>query len=305
MFDGRARMIVGSKFEKNDFSDENIEVEPSLRISVPFGENKTVWGSISNSVRTPSRGEQGGRVVSSILPPGSPELPLPVPAVPVVFGNPNMKSEDVTAFEFGYRTRERLFQFDAAFFYNQFTNLRSLTPGAPICVPSGIIFLIDPTCLASSPYVEIPLLIENNAEYDTYGVELWLSRQISERWRVEGSYTYIAVTNDVSVGGGPELDVVEDSPDHQLSLRSSIDINDSLEFDIMLRWVDELEAQQIDAYTAMDVRLAWTPIPSISVAAVGKNLIAGDHLEFMSELVDLAPVQVESSGFVELRWQFQ
>ncbi|MGI9236323.1 MAG: TonB-dependent receptor plug domain-containing protein [Woeseiaceae bacterium] len=304
LFDGKARIMLGSKFEHNDFSDEDLEIEPSARISVSVGDNKTVWGSISNSVRTPSRGEQGGRVVSSILPPGSPELPLPVPAVAVVIGNPNMKSEDVTAYEFGFRMHDRGFEFDAAFFYNQFTNLRSLAPGAPICIPSGIMLIVDPNCLASSPYVELPLFIDNNSEFDTYGVEMWLSKQLSERWRVQGSYTYITETNDNSAGTGSELDVVEDSPDHQISVRSSTDISESLEFDVWVRWVDQLDAQQIDAYTAVDLRFAWSPMPTLSVAAVGKNLLAGDHLEFMSELVDLAPVQIESSGFLELRWQF-
>ena len=72
----------------------------------------------------------------------------------------------------------------------------------------------------------------------------------------------------------------------------------------MLRWVDDLEAQQIDAYTSMDLRLAWSPMPTLSIAAVAKNLFASDHLEFMSELVDLAPVQIETEAYIELRWSF-
>lgn len=306
LFDGRARVMLGSKFEHNDFSDENIEIEPSARISIPVGENKTVWAAISNSVRTPSRGEQGGRVVSSILPPGTPglPLPLPVPGVVLLNGNPEMRSEDVTAYEFGYRTRTRGFQFDAAAFYNDFTNLRSLEEGVPICVPSGTPVLLDPTCLLSSPYIEIPLLLNNSSEVQTFGVELWLSRQLTERWHMQGSYTFIDQRGDVGSGDGTTIGVVEDSPSHQVLVRSSTDISESLEFDVWLRWVDELEGQQIDSYTAMDLRLAWSPLPALSIAAVGKNLFAGDHLEFISELVDLAPVQIESSGFVELRWQF-
>jgi hypothetical protein len=45
-------------------------------------------------------------------------------------------------------------------------------------------------------------------------------------------------------------------------------------------------------------------MPSLSVAAVARNLFAGDHVEFLSELVDLAPVQIEPDAFVELRWSF-
>lgn len=304
LLDGRARLIFGSKFEHNELSDDDLEIEPSVRLSVAVAENQTLWASASQAVRMPSRGERGGRVTTGILPPGQPDFPLPVPTVLLIAGNPAMLSEDVTSYEAGYRIRNREFQLDAAVFYNEFKNLRSLALGAPTCSPSGVVVLLDPSCLASATHVEQPLAIGNDDKYDAMGVEIWMSRQMSERWRLQGGYTYFR-TSSVTSGAQLEIGVIEDSPDHQASLRSSTDINDSLEFDVMLRWVDELEAQQIDAYTAMDLRLAWSPMPSLSVAAVARNLIAGDHIEFMSELVDLAPVQVESSGFVELRWQFQ
>ncbi|MGB5722519.1 MAG: TonB-dependent receptor [Woeseiaceae bacterium] len=305
IFDDKVRVMLGSKFEHNEFSDESLEIAPSARISVPVGENKTIWAAISNAVRTPSRGEQGGRVVGAVLPPGSPELPLPVPAVVALVGNPEMRSEDVTAYEFGFRVRDRGFQFDAAFFYNDFTNLRNLAQGAPYCVPSGTVLFVDPTCLATSPYVEIPLYLNNDSDIQTYGVELGVTHQVSDRWRVQGSYTFIDERGDIGSGDGVRVGVIEDSPSHQVMLRSATDVSDSLEFDLWLRWIDELEGQQIDAYEAVDVRLAWSPTPSLSVAAVGKNLFAGEHSEFISELGDLAPVQIEASGYIELRWQFQ
>ncbi|MGB5491306.1 MAG: TonB-dependent receptor [Woeseiaceae bacterium] len=304
LLDGRVRLIFGSKFEHNKLSDEEIEIEPSVRLSVAVADNQTVWASVSRAVRMPSRGEKGGRVTTSILPPGQPDFPLPVPTVVLINGNPDMLSENIFAVEAGYRLRNRGFLLDAAVFYNQFSDLRSLSLGGPTCEPSGASPLLDPACLFTSTHVVQPLLISNGDGYDAMGVELWVSKQVSERWRLQGGYTYFRTTESAS-GTALQLGVVEDSPDHQLSLRSSTDINDSLEFDVMLRWVDELKAQQIDAYAALDLRLAWAPIPSLSVAAVAKNLIAGDHMEFMSELIDLAPVQIESSGFVELRWQFQ
>lgn len=304
LLDGRARLIFGTKFEHNELSDDDLEIEPSMRLSIAVAENQTLWASISQAVRMPSRGERGGRVTTAILAPGQPDFPLPVPTVVRVTGNPEMLSENVTAVEAGYRIHNRSFQLDAAVFYNQFSDLRSLNLGVPTCAPSGVIPQLDPTCLFTSTHVEQPVVIKNEISYDAMGVEVWVSKQLSERWRLQGGYTYFRTTGSGS-GTELELGVVEDSPDHQLSLRSSTDINDNLEFDVMLRWIDELEAQQIDAYTALDLRLAWSPIPSLSIAAVAKNLIASDHLEFISELVDLAPVQVESSGFVELRWQFQ
>ena len=135
------------------------------------------------------------------------------------------------------------------------------------------------------------------------GAELWVSKQVSERWRLQGGYTYFRYA-DVNLNLNDALEFPEDSPDHQVSLRSSTDINENLELDVMFRWVDELESQMIDAYAAVDVRAAWTPIPGLSIAAVGRNLFADDHLEFKSELSDLMPVLIEPEAFVEVRWGF-
>ena len=303
LMDGKARLIVGSKFENNNLSDDDLEIEPSIRFATQVGERGTIWASASHAVRMPSRGERDGRVVSAVLPPGQPEFPLPVPMVPTVIGNTDMRSEAVTALEVGYRVRTDDLLFDIAVFRNDFDDLRSLGAGAPICIPSGDIVLLNPACLATATHVETPLQIQNQSESETAGVEIAVSKQINDWWRVQGGYTSF---DQLSSGGGvqPELAVVEDSPDHQLSLRSSMDIRQNFELDVWLRWVDELESQQIDSYTAMDLRIAWSPSPTLMIAAGGRNLLAGDHLEFMSELVDLAPVEIEPEAYLDIRWSF-
>ena len=40
------------------------------------------------------------------------------------------------------------------------------------------------------------------------------------------------------------------------------------------------------------------------IAAGGRNLLAEEHLEFMSELVDLAPVEIEPEAYLDIRWSF-
>ena len=302
--DERARLIFGSKFEKNTFSTESVEVEPSVRLSYAVSEAATLWGSVSRAVRMPSRGELDGRILTSVLPPGSPELPLPVPLFATVIGNPEMQSEEVIAYEAGFRLRNNQRIFDAALFFNNFDNLRSLAAGAPLCQPSGALLPLDPACVLTATSVEAPLVIQNQSNLDTMGVELWLSQEINESWRLQASYTFIHTRTKGTDDGLSELDIVEDSPDHQLTLRSSTNIMDELELDLIARWVDELEQQQIDSYAALDLRLAWTPSPSWTFALVGRNLFAGEHVEFQSELVDLVPVQIEPNGYVEVRWNF-
>ena len=80
-----------------------------------------------------------------------------------------------------------------------------------------------------------------------------------------------------------------------------MDISETLKLDLWLRHADAYELQGIDEYTAVDVRLAWAPSPSVEVSAVGRNLGAGSHVEFISELNDLVPVQIEPEAYLEVR----
>ncbi len=304
LLDGRARLMIGSKFEKNDFSDDDLEIEPSVRFSFNISDNQAIWASISDAVRVPSRGERGGNVLSAVIPPnGDPTFPIPLPTAVYLSGTSDMTSEDSTSYEVGYRMRKQGLHLDVALFYAANRNLRDIAAGLPTCQPGGGNPILDPTCLFTSTHVVLPLTLNNGGSQDTMGVELFVSKQISERWRLQGGYTYFRYA-DVNLNLTDALEFPEDSPDHQVSLRSSTDINENFELDVMFRWVDELESQQIDAYSAVDVRAAWTPVPGLSIAAVGRNLFADDHVEFTSELADLVPVYIEPEAFVEVRWGF-
>ncbi len=305
LLNDRARLIFGSKFEYNTFSDSDVEIEPSVRMSYALSESATIWGSVSHAVRMPSRGELDGSIVTRVFPPGLPQLPLPVPLVATVRGNPSMESEEITAYEAGFRVRRGSTIFDLALFHNEFDKLRSLTAGAPLCPPNDEILALNPACVLSAPYVEAPLFVDNGADLSTTGAEVWLSQELSESWRLQLAYTYIRTREqDSGSGQTASLEIVEDSPDHQVSLRSSTNISQEVELDLIARWVDDLQQQAVDSYTALDIRLAWTPNASWNFALVGRNLFADDHLEFQSELVDLAPVLIEPDGYLEVRWNF-
>src|SRR5262249_19692507 len=49
----RLRLLVGSKFEHNDYSD--FEFQPSARLLWTPTARQTVWAAVSRAVRTPSR----------------------------------------------------------------------------------------------------------------------------------------------------------------------------------------------------------------------------------------------------------
>ena len=302
LFDGNARLMIGSKFERNNFSDDPLEIEPSVRFSVNLSESSTFWASASRAARMPSRGEQDGSVTAEVIPAGFGPMPLPVPTVVSIVGDRGMISEMVTAYEMGYRFRTEETLVDFAVFYNDFTDQRSIVPGAPNCQPGGELLMLNPLCVLTASYAQIPLNLRNTNDSQTAGAELSIAKSMNESWQLQASYTYFRLLD--LTGDGTDLGIPEDSPDHQISIRSMMDISHNMELDFWLRWVDSLDGQQIDSYTALDVRFAWSPMRSLTLTAGARNLIAGDHVEFVSEVTDLPQVQIEPEGFVELRWNF-
>lgn len=77
----RLQLMVGSKFEHNDFT--GFEIQPGLRLAWTPKPEQTFWGSVSRAVRTSSRAEHDVRINGAILPPGTvhPLLPAQVAMV--------------------------------------------------------------------------------------------------------------------------------------------------------------------------------------------------------------------------------
>jgi len=96
----RLRLTLGSKFEYSDYI--GFEIQPNARLLWKPHERHTAWGAISRAVRTPSRADDDMRAVIQALPPGmvSPAAPA---AFVTVMGNRDFESEELLAFELGYR----------------------------------------------------------------------------------------------------------------------------------------------------------------------------------------------------------
>src|SRR6266852_6255460 len=136
LVDNRLRLTLGSKLEHNTFT--GFEVEPNARLLWTLTPNQSVWTAVSRAVRTPALTEEGLRLNSAVVPPATPSNPYPFPAVLAVFGSHQFSSEDLLAYEFGYRMQAtRNLSLDIATFSNSYSNLRSAEPGTPFpeCAP--------------------------------------------------------------------------------------------------------------------------------------------------------------------------
>ena len=289
-FQERVRLTLGSKFEHNDYS--GYEIQPSARVMWAVNSNNKVWGAVSRAVRTPSRGEADAAV--SYLAYDLSSLGLGPPGIPFVvtaYGNEEFDSEELMAYELGYRFVPAMdFSVDLTFFYNTYDNNRTAEIGSSYFTGTSL---------------QQDVILISAASGETYGGELALAFRPSEFFKCDLAYSFLKdhFDNDENVGGFPR---------HQVSLRGQFNLSKTLELDIWFRYVDEANASyllaednlyEIDDYVTMDLRLGWKITPSIEISLVGQNLLDKTHVEFVQEYFS-QPVEIERSIYGVLSYRF-
>jgi iron complex outermembrane recepter protein len=256
------RFYFGSKFMYYFFT--GFEYQPTARLLWTINDKQVLWGAVSRAVRTPVRIEENA------------DFLFPASQSPPVFldldgGGRSLQSEDLLAFELGYRRQvnDRL-SFEMATFYNIYHNLIAANvvefiPGVP------------PVELA--PY-------RNAQDAQTTGVELNWNWKVLDNWKIQGWYSFLYM----QVGGNGGSSVPGNSPQNQAYLMSSWDLPFKMEFDLMPRFVQSLPAQGVPFYTTMDARLGWRPNDHWEFSIVGQNLLQAHHLEFVSQTTIVSEV---------------
>jgi len=294
LVDNRLQITLGSKFERNKFT--GFEAEPNARLLWNLTPNQSIWTAVSRAVRTPALTEEGLRLNSAVIPPGTPSNPSPLPAVVAVFGSQQFNSEDLLAYELGYRVQATSnLSLDIATFYNNYSNLRTAEPGTPFVEGSPA-----PTDIV------IPFVAANKMSGGTYGVELFADWKVVPKWRLAGSYSYLQMDihkNTDSQDPTPD-NPNGSSPRHQWYLRSSVDLPKHFEQDTTLRFVDHVSSLNLPNYYSLDAHLGWRPITSLELSIGGQNLLDNRHLEFMPDFVNTSPTVVKRSIFGSITVKF-
>ena len=273
---------VGSKFEHNDFTQ--FEFQPSARVLWTPDNRHSGWASIARAVRIPTRADDN--LVDPILPiaapnPLNPAGPPLFPVFPVLTGSPQFKSEDLLAYEIGFRAQPQdFFSWDLALFYYDYDDLSTFAIGAP----------------SFGPPITFPLIFSNGLDGETYGAELAMFLDMTDDWRLYGAYTYLDMQlhPDPLPGGEGEEG---SSPQNQVYFVSTWDIACDWELDWITRYVDSLPALQVPSYITMDLRLGWRPNPHLEMAIVGRNLLDAEHLEFSGDTATGTPATEVRRGF--------
>jgi iron complex outermembrane receptor protein len=84
-------------------------------------------------------------------------------------------------------------------------------------------------------------------------------------------------------------------------VESRLDLGSTAALDLRLRYVDDLPARSLDAYTTLDARLAWRPRTQIELALVGQNLLSPRHAEFPAGGGET--IQVRRGAYAEVTWR--
>jgi len=294
LVDNRLQITLGSKFERNKFT--GFEIEPNARLLWNLTPNQSIWTAVSRAVRTPALTEEGLRLNSQVIPPGTPANPTPLPAVVAVFGSQQFNSEDLLAYELGYRVQAtKNLSLDISTFYNNYSNLRTAEPGAPFVEGSPA-----PTDIV------IPFVAGNKMSGGTYGVELFADWKVVPKWRLVGSYSYLQM--DIHKNKDSQDPTADNpngsSPRHQWYLRSSIDLPKHFEQDTTLRFVDQLPSLNVPSYYSLDAHLGWKPVSRLELSIGGQNLLNNWHFEFMPDFVNTSPTVVKRSIFGSITLKF-
>jgi iron complex outermembrane receptor protein len=274
------RLTFGAKVEHNALT--GLEVQPSARALLRVDERSSAWAAVSRAVRTPSLIEH-----ELVLPIGF--MPGTPPVMTVLMGSEDFESENLLAYEIGYRTQatERLL-IDVTAFYFDYDHLATFELGAPV----------------PGPVVIQPLFFDNLAQGTEVGVELAFDWQVHDRWRLRGAGSVSDVkieTDDASTDATADDEEVG-HPTYLANVSSHLSLSETVDLDLVVYAVDELERQGIDAYVRADARLAWRPRAGLELALGVQNLNDDAHQEFFDDFTSGAS-EIERAVYASVHWR--
>lgn len=231
---------LGIKLEYSSYT--GLEYLPSARVAWQVADDHLLWASVSRAVRTPSRIDR--------------DLEAPL----VLDAASDLKTEKLVAYEAGYRgqpTPET--SLSASLFFNDYDDLRILT----LSPDTG------------------RLVFGNATKGHTYGLEVWGGVRVTDWWRLDAGVHLLQKELRLETGA---LEVARDQhwgndPEYQLSLRSRMNLSETVELDIGVRAIDDLPDPRVPDYVALDARLGWHVTDSLELSIAGFNLLDERHPE--------------------------
>jgi len=272
-------LTLGSKIEHNTFT--GFELEPNVRMTWLPTQTQTVWGAVTRAVRTPSIAE---RTITQAF------QGTPIGLVSYQ-GNNEVTSESMIAYELGYRNQlTKDLSLDISTFINDYDSLRTFESdgGAPL-----------PT-----------LIIQNRGYGQTRGIEMASNWQVSKRWQLTGSYSYLDMNIKVEPGSTDIVGKSDDgaSPKDMFNIRSHYDISEELEINNAIYYIGDIngglaDSNDVNGFASIDANVIYKPIKGLELSLVGQNLLDDSHQEFGSVPYGV-PSEIPRSVFGKVTFRF-
>jgi iron complex outermembrane receptor protein len=268
------RLTLGMKLENNGYTGN--ESLPSMSLAWKPLQGHLFWGSAARAVRAPSR------IDRDLYAPSSPIIIAGVPYF-IIGGGPDFVSEVAKVYQIGYRGQlASTLTYSLTGFYSKYDHLRTLEPN-----PNGV-----------------GVLYMNKAEGTSHGIEMSSSWQAMQAWRLTGGLVIQQLktqlkSDSTDISGATGL--ANSDPHSYWMLRSTYDISEGKELDVVVRHVGRLSNPDVPAYTSMDLRFGWKIRRDLELSIIGQNLLDASHPEFGA-----APnrSEIDRSLFVKLVWQY-
>lgn len=282
LIEDQLHLILGTKLGHDHFC--GYELQPSGRLLWTPDSRNTVWAAVTRAVKRPNRHERDSMTSWGVFQIG------PSLISQESYGSDRVDCEEMVAYELGYRTRltDRLL-LDVTGFANAYDQIAATERIANITMPGYTIW---------------PYQFGNNLDGETYGTEVSATYQATDNWKLNAGYTFLQMQIHPDGSNSTRDAVIEgDSPHNQFHLGSYLDLQDDLEFDMLLNYVDNVPSEDVSEYVRFDARLGWHIAKNMELSIVGQNLIDKRHLEFGSEAGQV-PTEAERVFFVTLRYLF-
>lgn len=257
----RSHLTLGLRLEYNEFA--GFAIQPDARISHIVSDRSTIWASVSRALRMPNR------LDSDVL--------IPIPNAGAI-GNPDFEPEELLAKEIGLRhALSRNLSVDGSVFHNDYDRLRGVEP-------------------RSAP--DFPLIV-NNYHAVASGLELSSTYRPHPQLALHFAYNYLDL--DLSPSSGT-ADVVteaaeDQAPAHQAWLRWDWQPSSKQQWGGQLRYVDDIDGFDVDAFWDLGLRWSYRVHPDWTVAVNAQNLLQSQRREWEIDS------EVQRSIFAEVIWQ--
>ena len=214
------------------------------------------------------------------------------PAQIVINGNDHMKSQELIAYELGYRFQPtKRVTDDTAVFYNTYDHLLSVENGSP----------------EFGSTVVLPLDFGDNVAGYTYGGEIAATLQVTDIWRLTGSYSLLEANFHTTFGSTDATSVANlenSSPEHQAQLRSYLDITKNLQFNAAVFYVGPVGEFDVPGYVSTDLNILWRPKESLEIQIGVLNLFDNQHPEFGVTAGQGVESETPRTVYAQLNWKF-